>query len=164
MGDMPLETFRNLTGGRPRRTDPQPVISPRAAVLATPAPWVQQGSLIDLEETTNGEGITRVFEIPKNAARRIPEWLPEKGEPPLALSKAISLATEAAQAQSREHEPFVARAVRLHLVSCDEPLGNRWYYVMDCVPLVDGGLGMSSSVPVVVLMDGTVVTGRLKNG
>jgi hypothetical protein len=52
--------------------------------------------------------------------------------------------------------------VRLQLVSCDEPVGNRWYYVLDCVPRRDGGLGMSESVPVVVLMDGTVVTGTIK--
>jgi hypothetical protein len=34
--------------------------------------------------------------------------------------------------------------------------------VLDCVPRQSGGLGMSQSIPVVVLMDGTVVTGTIK--
>jgi hypothetical protein len=118
--------------------------------------------MIDLERSTNGEGVTRSFSIPKSAAVGIPEWFPEKGEPPLKMAKAIRLATDAANAESPEHATFVARSIRLGMVSCDEPVGNRWYYVLDCVPRQSGGLGMSQSIPVVVLMDGTVVTGTIK--
>ncbi len=122
----------------------------------------KQGSPIDLERTTNGEGVTRTFSIPRSAAFGIPEWFPEKGEPPLKMAAAIRLATAAASAQSPDHGGFVARSIRLQLVSCDEPVGNRWYYVLDCVPQQGSRLGMSQSVPVVVLMDGTVVNGTIQ--
>ena len=160
LGDMPLDTLRAMSRGE------RPLVSPLAASVtrddAPPPSSGTQGSMIDLEKTTNGEGITRSFSIPKSAALRIPEWLPEQGEPPLKMPKAIQLATAAASAQSPQHAMFVARSVRLQLVSCDEPVGNRWYYVLDCVPRQSGGLEMSQSVPVVVLMDGTVVIGTIK--
>jgi len=162
LGNMPLEMLRGIIqgdGAAPRLPAPSP---PSAESAVTPATSGKREPFVDLEETTNGEGVTRVFSIPRSAAMRIPEWLPEEGEPPLSMSKAIRLATQAAQAQSSDQVSFVARAVRIQLASCDEPLGNRWYYVLDCVPREKGGLGMDRSFPVVVLMDGSVVTGRIK--
>ena len=165
LGDMPLDVLRALTRGGGGGVS-QPAVHPAVHDVPVLPPNSSSGHpepLIDLEQTTNGEGVTRSFSIPKSAAVRIPEWLPEKGEPPLKLAKAIQLATEAASANSSDHATFVARSVRLQLVSCDEPVGNRWYYVLDCVPRQSGGgLGMSESVPIVVLMDGTLVTGTIK--
>jgi hypothetical protein len=163
LGDMPLDVLKAMIRGEKGAVSPPAVPSARRdAPVVPPFSSRQQGPLIDLERTTNGEGVTRSFSIPKSAALGIPEWFPEKGEPPLKMSKAIQLATDAAGAQSPEHAAFVARSIRLQLVSCDEPVGNRWYYVLDCVPRQNGGFGMSQSVPVVVLMDGTVVTGTIK--
>ncbi|HEX7254012.1 MAG TPA: hypothetical protein VF376_14110 [Thermoanaerobaculia bacterium] len=164
MGDMPLDTLRDLVKGGDSASA-RPTISPLTGdrtVSASPVPL--EAHRIDLEQETNGEGVTRVFSISPEAALRIPEWFPEKGEPPLSMSRAIQLATDAAQRQSPEHTMFVARAVRIQLASCDQPVGNRWYYVLTCVPREGGVLGMSRSVPIVVLMDGTVVNGRIKNG
>jgi hypothetical protein len=164
MGDMPLDTLRELVKGgdsaSPRPTIP-PLTSDRA-ISASPDPL--KAHRIDLERETNGEGVTRVFSTSLEAALKIPEWSPEKGEPPLSMSRAIRLATDVAQRQSPEHAVFVARAVRIQLASCDQPIGNRWYYVLTCVPQEGGVLGMSRSVPIVVLMDGTVVNGRIENG
>lgn len=76
LGDMPLERLREMispeNGVTPRLGTP----SPRSAALAVTAP---PANLIKLESTTNGEGVTREFSISRNAALRIPEWLPEKG-------------------------------------------------------------------------------------
>jgi hypothetical protein len=163
LGDMPLDLLRAMIRGGGGAV-PQPAV-PSAGHEVSVMPLSsagKQGPSIDLERTTNGEGVTRSFSIPRGAALDIPEWFPEKGEPPLKMTKAIQLATDAASAASPEHTPFVARSIRLQLVSCDEPVGNRWYYVLDCVPRQSGGLGMSQSVPIVVLMDGTVVTGTIK--
>jgi hypothetical protein len=158
LGEMPLDVFRALVRG-----GTTPVTAPSSgagsAATSSPAGEVPQ---ISLERTTNGQGVTRSFSIPRSAALGIPEWFPEKGEPPLKMTKAIQLATDAASASSPDHATFVARAIRLQLVSCDEPIGNRWYYVLDCVPRQTGGLGMMESVPVVVLMDGTVVPGKIQ--
>ena len=163
LGDMPLDVLRAMVRGEKGAVSQLAVSSaPHDALVVPPPSSRQQGPLIDLERTTNGDGVTRSFSIPKSAALGIPEWFPEKGEPPLKMSKAIQLATDAAGAQSPEHAAFVARSIRLQLVSCDEPVGNRWYYVLDCVPRQTGGFGMSQSVPIVVLMDGTVVTGTIK--
>ncbi len=163
LGDMPLEFFRAAArGGKAAASGAPESSSGRGTAIAPPSSGGKPEDLIDLERTTNGAGVTRSFSIPKSAALGIPEWLPEKGEPPLKMATAIQLATDAASAESPEHADFVARSMRLQLVSCDEPIGNRWYYVLDCVPHRSGGLGMSESVPVVVLMDGTVVTGSIK--
>ena len=162
LGDMPLDVLRAMIRGDKGAVAEPAVPSARREAPVTPPSLPGKGPLIDLEQTTNGEGITRSFSIPKSAAFGIPEWFPEKGEPPLKMAKAIQIATEAASAASPEHMAFVARSIRLQLVSCEEPIGNRWYYVLDCVPRQNGGLGMSQSVPVVVLMDGTVVTGSTK--
>ncbi len=165
LGDMPLEVLRAMIRGGGGEVSPPAVPSAvhDAPVVPPRSSSDHQEQLIDLERTTNGEGVTRSFSIPKSAALGIPEWFPEKGEPPLKLVKAIQLATAAASADRPDHATFVARSVRLQLVSCDEPVGNRWYYVLDCVPRQSGGgLGMRESVPIVVLMDGTVVAGTIK--
>jgi hypothetical protein len=160
MGDMPLEILRELVKGAGpgsgRSVQPSSAANSIARVPATAA--AQEG-LIELEKHTNAEGVTRIFSIPKSAALRTPAWLPESGEPPLSMSRAVRLAAEAAQNQSPGHPPYLARAVRLQLISCDAP-GDRWYYVMDCVPAASGGVDMARSIPIVVLMDGTVVPGR----
>jgi hypothetical protein len=160
LGDMPLEILRAVVRGEKGAVSQPGAPSARLdAPPAPPAPAGDHGPTIQLEQTTNGEGVTRTFSIPRNAALSIPEWFPEKGEPPLKMSQAMALATAAASAQSSSHAPFVVRSVRMQLVSCEDPVGNRWYYDFDCVPRQDGGLGMNQSVPVVVLMDGTVVNG-----
>jgi hypothetical protein len=160
LGDMPLDVLRVMIRGDARA---KPTSSSRLeAPVTPPSSWGKQGGEISLERTTNGEGITRSFSISTGTALGIPEWFPEKGEPPLTMSKAIQSATIAASTQSPEHAAYVARSISLRLVSCDEPAGNRWYYVLDCVPRQSGGLGMSQSIPVVVLMDGTVVTGSIE--
>lgn len=161
LGDMPLDVLKAIVRGD-KGSGANPMRSARVDAPATLSSPGTQGRVIDLERTTNGEGVTRSFSISKSAAINIPEWFPEKGEPPLKMAKAVQLATDAANAASPEHADFVARSIRLQLVSCDEPVGNRWYYVLDCVPRRSGGLGMSESVPVVVLMDGTVVTGSIQ--
>lgn len=160
LGDMPLEVLRAIVRGDKAVASQLDAPSARLdAPVAPPASKGDQRPMIELEQTTNGEGVTRTFSISRSVAIGIPEWFPEKGEPPLAMPKAIEFATAAASAQSSTHAAFVVRSLRLQLVSCDEPAGNRWYYVFDCVPRQGGGLGMSQSVPVVVLMDGTVVNG-----
>ncbi len=160
LSDMSLDVLRAIVRGEKGAVAPS--ATPAVGRGAPAAPASGRESRIDLERTTNGEGITRSFAIQRSAALGIPEWFPEKGEPPLKMAKAIQLATHAASTGSPRHAEFVARAIRLQLVSCSEPVGNRWYYVLDCVPRLGGGLGMSESVPVVVLMDGTVVTGTLQ--
>ena len=163
LGDMPLDVLRAMIRGEKGGVAEPAVPSARREASVMPPSSSGKEPLIDLERTTNGEGVTRSFSIPKSAALGIPEWFPERGEPPLKMAKAIQVATEAASAQSPEHPAFVARSIRLQLVSCcDEGAGNRWYYVLDCVPRQSGGLGMNQSVPVVVLMDGTVVAGSIK--
>ena len=161
LGDMPLDVFRAIVrgGAAPRPESPSAGQSGSASSGSSTG---GSGPMIDLERTTNGEGVTRAFSISTTAALAIPQWFPEKGEPPLGMSKAIRIATDAAGAQSANRAEFVARSIRLQLVSCDEPVGNRWYYVLDCVPRQSGGLGMTASVPVVVLMDGTVVAGAIQ--
>lgn len=161
-GEMPLTTLRELVSGKPGRSAALPgPSSSSGAPSNAPAPSSQREDLV-LETSTNGEGVTREFTISRSAALHIPEWLPEKGEPPLAMSKAVRLAAAAVQTEGPEHSPHAVRSLRMGMVSCDEPVGNRWYYVLDCVPRQSGGLAMTRSVPVVVLMDGSVVLGKIR--
>lgn len=163
LGDMPLETLREMAAGKSSSAPKSPASQPPPVRTAMALAGMEPRDSIDLERSTNGEGVTRVFSISRRAAEKIPVWLPEKGEPPLPMSRAIRLATAAAQAESPKRDAFLARAIRLQLVSCDcgESERDRWYYVVDCVPSLDDGLAMKSSVPVVVLMDGSVVTGQI---
>jgi hypothetical protein len=160
-GDMPLQTLRDLVSGKsPAAARP---VSPLPSTAPAAAPAIPESEHpVTLEEATNSDGVTRVFEIRRAAVLKIPEWLPETSEPPLLLAEAIRLGAEAARAQSPDHSTFVARSVRLQLVGCCESFRNRWYYDMAFVPTTGGSVDMSHSVDVVILMDGTVVNGRIK--
>lgn len=156
LSDMPLAMLRDLAGGKKSSASPR-ADTPSNEAMA----WVPPGAGGDvvLQTSTNSEGVTREFSIPKSTALRIPEWTPEKGEPPLAMSKAIRSAAAAAQADTAGHAPQVVRSVQLNLAGCEEPIGNRWFYVLDLVPSGSGPMAAGRSV--VVLMDGTVVLGRI---
>ena len=125
LGDMPLTRLREMIDRQSGKSVPAPEPSPRGARVGNPVSDKQEGKLIDLERSTNASGVTRVFSISQRAARNIPEWRPENGDPPFPITQAIRSGVEAVRAQSEQHEVFVARSIGLRLVSCgDEALGE----------------------------------------
>jgi hypothetical protein len=162
MSDMPLTMIRDLASGKeghaPDSAQRSPVPIPSTGESVPSGP---DGDVL-LQTSTDVDGVTREFSIPRSIAVRLPDWLPEEGEPPLPMLKAMQLAAAAAQAQSPGHPSFVARRVALNTMSCGEPVPNRWYYAVDSVPSRNGGLDMTRSVPIVILMDGSVVPGKIR--
>jgi hypothetical protein len=85
-----------------------------------------------------------------------PAWTPESGEPPLAVSKAVQLATDWAKREYKRFDAVQARAINLGAYGCPTPK-DRWYYTVHFTPIMD-------SIPLLVpgyfagvLMDGTVI-------
>jgi hypothetical protein len=85
-----------------------------------------------------------------------PAWTPETGEPPLAVSKAVQLATEWAKKEYKRFDGVQARAINLGLYPCPTPK-DRWYYTVHFTPIMDSVPLLVPGYFAAVLMDGTVI-------
>jgi hypothetical protein len=85
-----------------------------------------------------------------------PSWTPESGEPPLAVSKAVRLATEWAKKEYNRFDAVQARAINLGTYGCPTPK-DRWYYTVHFTPIVDSLPLLVPGYFAGVLMDGTVI-------
>jgi len=106
--------------------------------------------------TTQKDDGTRVgLIVPSDALSRAPTWKPEDGEPPLSISEAREAVLEWAEDQySRFDSVEVAEITLRSSGSCST--GERWYYVFDLRPILDGNSFWGSGNWAAVLMDASV--------
>jgi hypothetical protein len=104
--------------------------------------------------TTDPDGNTTELFIPDDRLNKAPRWMPGQGEPPLPVSKAISIAQAWAGKAYSRFDSVRINEVTLARAGCGE---GQWYYRLDFSPVVDGNVLYGSGYWVAVLMDGTVV-------
>jgi hypothetical protein len=89
-----------------------------------------------------------------------PAWEPNGDEPPLSLGRAYSIALNWARSTYTRFDSVEIESISLQRYGCST-LHDRWYYVVNFRPYVDGASVFSSSHFAAVLMDGRVVAPRL---
>jgi len=88
-----------------------------------------------------------------------PEWNPEDGEPPLSISTAYRLVKDWGNQEYARYDSVKVQGLRLTAYGCSR-VSDRWYYVIDLAPVIDGNKLWGSGNWAAVLMDGTVIGPR----
>lgn len=86
-------------------------------------------------------------------------WDPGKSEPPLSVSDAYRLAREWGKKEYVRYDSIEVRELKLTKYRCSS-VSNRWYYVIDFAPVIDGNELWGSGNWLAVLMDGTIIGPR----
>ena len=87
---------------------------------------------------------------------KTPQWLPEKGEPPFPVAKAATLAKKWGEKNYKGADSIEVRQISLTSLGCSN-MSNRWYYVVEFLPKVNGVPKFEPGNWVAVLFDGEVV-------
>ncbi len=90
---------------------------------------------------------------------RTQSWTPAQGEPPLGLAPAYQVVKQWWRAQNTRYDDVNVREITLRKYGCSL-VADRWYYVIDLNPVIDGNELWGSGNWVAVLMDGTVIGSR----
>lgn len=90
---------------------------------------------------------------------RTQAWKPEQGEPPLSFSAAYRTVKEWGRQHYTRYDGVNVRELSLKKYGCSF-VSDRWYYVFDLNPVIDGNELWSSGSWAAVLMDGTVIGPR----
>jgi hypothetical protein len=117
----------------------------------------QWESEVILEDMTDADGNRQVFSVSREAAEKLPDWQPEKESPPLSIAKAMGLAKAAARSRHPKFDDFKIIMIQMNGMNCYPAVPNKWFYVFDMNPVIDGKSFLGASMWEVVLMDGTVV-------
>ena len=88
-----------------------------------------------------------------------PAWTPGHSEPPLSPGKAIQLATAWAQSNWKRFDSFRVHTITLQGFGCDTQ-HEKWLYVVDMAPVVDGNAMFGGAYFVGVLMDGSILPAK----
>jgi hypothetical protein len=128
----------------------------QSSVLVTTHPGADEVSLWGY-----GQQDGKYFEYVVSEARfaKVPEWAPEKQIPPLAITKAIEVAKQATRAEHPEFKELFPWNISINQASSRDA-HNRWFYVIEFYPLVNGQPSPFTHVTALVLMDGGVVKPR----
>lgn len=86
-------------------------------------------------------------------------WSPENSEPPLNVSAAYQMAMNWGRQQYTRYDGVKVREISIKKYGCSL-VSNRWYYVVDITPVIDGNEVWSGGTWAAVLMDGTVIGPR----
>jgi hypothetical protein len=128
-----------------------------ALVLAARVALGQRDSEVVLQDMTDADGNRQVFSIARGVAEKLPDWQPERQNPPLSIAKAMELAKAAAKKRHPKFDDFKITTIQIHGMNCYPVIPNKWFYTFDMTPVIDGKSFFGASMWEVVLMDGTVV-------
>ena len=90
---------------------------------------------------------------------RTQAWKPELEEPPLSVSAAYRAAIDWGRQHYTRYDGVNVRELSLNKYNCSL-VSDRWYYVFDLNPVIDGNELWSGGNWAAVLMDGTVIGPR----
>ena len=97
--------------------------------------------------------------ISQEQIEKTQEWSPENGEPPLSVSAAYQAAISYGRKKYTRYDDVKVREISIKKYGCSL-VSNRWYYVIDLTPIIDGNVVFSRGAWVAVLMDGSVIGPR----
>jgi len=89
-----------------------------------------------------------------------PSWVPKGDEPPLPVGKALSIALEWGRKTYTRFDSVDVESIDLHRYGCSD-LRDKWFYVVNFRPYIDGAAIYSSAHFAAVLMNGQVVAPRV---
>lgn len=93
--------------------------------------------------------------VPSDAVKSAPSWKPEDGEPPLTISEAREAVLEWAEDHYSQFDSVEVAQISLRSSgSCS--MSERWYYVFELRPVLDGNSFWGSGNWAAVLMDASV--------
>ena len=90
--------------------------------------------------------------------QKAPDWKPGGDEPPISTGKAVGAVNEWVRLNTPEILPVAVVSVNLKSVGC-EPLGGRWFYLIQYASIAPGVKPTGKMAA--VLMDGSVVAGQV---
>ena len=111
---------------------------------------------LPLASTHRDDGSIISVIVPEAQQLASPRWSPEDGEPPLALSQAITLGLTWARGHYTRFDEVEIDSVSLSRIGCSD-LRDRWYYLVHFSLKIEGQRLFGSGNFAAVLMDGTVV-------
>lgn len=109
--------------------------------------------------TTLEDGTKIGLFISQEQVEKTKKWNPENGEPPLSVSAAYKAAIAYARKKYTRYDEVKLREVSISRYGCSL-VSDRWYYVFDLTPIIDGNTVFIKGAWVAVLMDGTVIGAR----
>ena len=104
------------------------------------------------------DGTQRELILPKEIDAT-PSWLAGGREPPLPIGKAASIALDWAKSNYTRFDSIEINTIDLRRYGCST-LRDRWFYIVNFRPYIDGASVVSSTHFVAVLMNGQVVAPR----
>ncbi len=119
------------------------------------ASWAKD-DIVVYEFINAATGIRQIFHASEAILSKVPEWIPDKDDPPLRIPAAASIAKKWAMKQYPKFDALVVRQVELSRIGWLNG-GNRWFYVFSFDPQMYGERYLSTSIYAVVLMDGTAL-------
>lgn len=103
------------------------------------------------------------FEISSTRLQATPTWVPESEVLPLSPNEAIRIGTPYACEQRPRFDSCVCiRIAIMSVTHCLTPT-DHWFYHLEFAPVMDERTYASDTIPVVLLLDGTVVEPRVTN-
>jgi hypothetical protein len=110
---------------------------------------------VELFSWANGPTVYE-YKVKREVIAKLAEWFPEKSNPPLGTPEAIAIVKKALRADYPKYDDFIT--VNLKLQKAVSPkYQNRWFYVIELNPQLNGDIQYRSWITMVILMDGTVV-------
>lgn len=108
--------------------------------------------------TTRDDGTEIGIKIPSDRIEAAPAWSPGEGEPPLSIPQAIDSVLGWAAGEYTRYDSVAVWRIGLSRYTCGLSRGTeRWYYVFDLTPMIDGNRVHGSGNFAAVLMNGEVI-------
>jgi hypothetical protein len=101
------------------------------------------------------------YKVMEQDLAKVPEWLPDKDNPPLAVPEAVKIAIQTAKEDYPSFDDFMLTSIQF-MQAGSHKNRNRWFYVINLYPEIDGNPQIGSQITVVALMNRTVVKPLLR--
>ena len=93
----------------------------------------------------------------------LPVWHPEEGQPaPIDLRLVIDLGRDSIRKRHPDVGEFSVRSVKMERF--DAPYGDRWYYLVEFLPVIEGRAMRGGLYYSCVLTDGSVIEPKERTG
>jgi len=114
-------------------------------------------SSIPLWVTKTEQGQQYGFYATAEQMLKTEQWSPALGAPPLAMDKIVAVLEKWSSSKYPEYDRVVVDGISLRNYHCPD-VSARWYYIVDYIPVIDGGKKMGKYSSAVILMDGSVLS------
>ena len=111
---------------------------------------------VHLGEHTDSDGIKSKYAVAESVVVKTPEWTGTTDNPPLQISKAVSIAKEWVKKKNPKLDDFQVSKLSIQRIGCSS-IKNRWYYEIDFQGILDGRTLFGPDFMAKILMNGTII-------